>query len=183
MPAKILRPLLALAIALAPALAHASTMIALSTERLFARADVVAVVDIRAVKAEQTGRAYVSQVDARVSQVIKGAALGTDLKILTPGGVIGRFTQRTEGAAEFTQGETCVVFLEKGAGGVFRVVGLEQGKLVIEPGTDGKFQVRRTSTARMVERSPTGLIDVPALPATEPMDSYLATLRRLSGAK
>jgi hypothetical protein len=165
--------------------ALATTMLALPTPRLFQRADLVVVVDVDRVAAVEAGSRVWTKVDAHVAQVFKGASVGQQIQILTPGGEAGKFGQFVEGSATFRPGETCVVFLSRLSNGAYEPVAMEQGKLTIEPATGRNgWVVRRTVSATIVERAPDGTRRPGQKPAeTEPMDDYFAQLRKLAGGQ
>lgn len=158
-------------------------MVALSTEGLFQKADVVAVVQVRDVQPVRAGGRIVTHVMAEVSESFKGTTAGAPLTILTLGGTDGRWGQRVEGAAQFTVSETCVVFLHRVTDGVYHVVGMEQGKLGLVTDASGVLQVQRSVTAHVVTRGAGGgWEDAVPLPSSEPAVPFFATLRRLAGA-
>jgi hypothetical protein len=162
----------------------ATTMTALPTAHLFQRADIVAVVEVDRVAAVQAGSRVWTRVDAHIGQSFKGASAGAPIEILTPGGEAGKFGHYVEGAATFRPGESCVVFLVRMSNGAYEPVGMEQGKLTIEPAATGGWIVRRTITATIVERAPDGTLRPGQRPAeTEPMEGYFAQLRRLAGGQ
>jgi hypothetical protein len=161
---------------------RATTMVALSTEELFQKSDVVAVVQVRSAQTVRSGGRLVTHVETEVSESFKGTAAGASLTVLTLGGTEGRIGQQVEGAARFVPGESCVVFLRRVADGVYHVVGMEQGKLALEMDSGGVLQLRRSTAAQLVIRTPGGGWEEAApLPAREPAEPFFATLRRLAG--
>ncbi len=56
------------------------------------------------------------------------------LTVVTPGGVVGDFSQRVDGMAAFQQGEEVVVFLARAGGGTWHVTGAAQGKFRVQEG-------------------------------------------------
>jgi hypothetical protein len=68
-------------------------------------------------------------VDLRVDAAWKGDPPAA-VTVRTPGGEVGRFGQRVDGAAAFADGEEVVVFLSR-AGDGWQVAGLAQGKFAV----------------------------------------------------
>ncbi len=161
--------------------ARATTMVALSTERLVQKADIVAVVQVRGQQTVRAGGRLVTQVRLEVAESFKGTSAGASLQVLTLGGTDGQLGQRVEGAAEFVTGETCVVFLRRVADGVYHVVGMEQGKLSLIADAHGTLQIHRTATAQLVAAVGGRLEETPPLPLNEPAEPFFAALRRLAG--
>lgn len=179
---RMLRRLVAVVVLILASAAGATTMRALSTEELFAKSDIIAVVQIRDVQTVRAGGRLVTHVAAEISERFKGAAAAAALTILTLGGTDGQLGQRVEGAAQFSAGETCVVFLTRVTDGVYHVTGMEQGKLGLEPDSSGVLRIHRTQTAHVVTPAPAGgWEDAAPLPVTEPAEPFFATLRQLAG--
>jgi len=140
----------------------------------------VAVVQVASVSAARTGGRITTHVQLAVGEVFKGLDTGTTITVLVPGGIVDQWAQQVEGAPTFVAGETCVLFLKRSAAGTYHVEGLEQGKLAVEEDPSAGWVVRRSTTARLLQAVPGAWQDAPPPPATERMDGYFATLRRLS---
>ena len=96
--------------------AHASLVLALDLPTMVTRADHVAVVDVVSVKSGWDARheQILSTVDLVVVESWKGgAASGSHLTVVQPGGTVGDLTQVVHGITHFTAGERAVVFLAK----------------------------------------------------------------------
>ena len=94
--------------------AHASLVLALDLPTMVTRADHVAVVDVVSVKSGWDARheQILSTVDLVVVESWKGgAASGSHLTVVQPGGTVGDLTQVVHGITHFTAGERAVVFL------------------------------------------------------------------------
>jgi hypothetical protein len=159
--------------------AWATTIVSRSTEQMFHDAQVVAVAQVRDVRTERQGGRIVTHAILELSESFKGPGAGKRVEVLVPGGVVGEWAQRVEGAPVLAIGERCVVFLSAGGGGLYRFTGLEQGKLTVEGASPNQLMLRRTVTARWVD--PSGLHEAAAPPLTEPLKPYLDALRKLAG--
>ena len=76
-------------------------------------------------------RRIFSYVEVVVSSAWRGAP-GSRVMIIVPGGVVGPYGQRVDGAPSFAKGEETVVFLSEAEEGGFRVTGLAQGKFRVD---------------------------------------------------
>jgi hypothetical protein len=132
---------LAAAILLFPVLALAAVAAPVTVEQLARRSDVVLRARVRTLESTWSGdhkrietRAVLDPID-----VWRGAVPGP-VVVIVPGGVVGDLAQSVSGAPAFSPGEEVVVFLEKDAlaprraTAQFRVSGMAQGKLKIDPG-------------------------------------------------
>jgi hypothetical protein len=133
-----------------PASAHASLVLALDLPTMVSRADHVAVVDVASVKADWDARheQILTTIDLVVVESWKGgAAPGSHVTIVQPGGTVGDLTQTIHGMTRFTPGERAVVFLS-GRAERATVVGMAQGKrLVRRDGATGRFFVHAPDKA------------------------------------
>ena len=104
----------------------------LTTNDLTNQADVVAVGNVAAMKAEWSAdkTRIVTRVTVSVREYLKGGG-ETQMSILTPGGEIGEIGEIYSGAARFTDNEEVVVFAKRGANREFRLTGGAQGKTTI----------------------------------------------------
>jgi hypothetical protein len=116
-----------LALLLCAPLARATTLRALDESALLAQSRVAAVARVVDVSSKQTGKHIVTVVHLVVSQALKGAKNGDELSVLVPGGAVGDWVQHVEGAPAPRKGETCLVFLEAGPGGLLQFTGLALG--------------------------------------------------------
>jgi hypothetical protein len=73
--------------------------------------------------------------EIRVSGAIKGPTEATVI-VSEPGGSLGGFGMRVEGAVPYGEGEQVLLFLETYPGGIKRTVGWAQGKFMTSP--DGR---------------------------------------------
>ncbi|HEY7724332.1 MAG TPA: hypothetical protein VH880_03305 [Anaeromyxobacteraceae bacterium] len=127
-----MRRQLAAALALlAAAPAGAGTAVEATVEDLARAADAVVrgTVVRRESRVTPDGLRIYTFVDLRVDAAWKGSPPAA-VTVRTPGGEVGRFGQRVDGAAAFADGEEVVVFLSR-AGDVWQVAGLAQGKFAV----------------------------------------------------
>lgn len=123
-----------LAGALATALpAFATTLIAMDVPALTKAADVVVRGTVVRVEARWTmdRSRIVTDNEILVAQTYKGNVVAKTVVAMQPGGVVGDLGQKVHGAATFALGDEVVVFLER-RGDRFTVVGLAQGRLVVD---------------------------------------------------
>ena len=127
-----LRSPLLVVLALAPAVALGTTLVARDVEGLTARSDVVAVVRVTASRTRWADRWHLVTVsDCVLVQPLKGEPGGT-VRVVTPGGELDGVGQRVPGAAELRPGAEVVVFLQRVKGDVFEVTGWGQGVFTVE---------------------------------------------------
>lgn len=171
--------LAALLLAARPALA--TTMVALSEADLVRLSRVVAVVEVVSLQVKRAGPRLYTEATLRVARPVKGAKAGEELVVIVPGGELGEWAQRVEGAPRLTEGETSLVFLEPSDARRMRFVGLEQGRLtLVEDGAGpGGWTLVRDVTSRLV--APNGVM--PLLPAREALAPVLERLSKLGGAR
>ncbi|MBX7097523.1 MAG: hypothetical protein K1X89_07420 [Myxococcaceae bacterium] len=124
--------LLFVALALAPAAALSTTLVARDVEGLTARSDAVAVVRVTATRTRWADRRHlVTVAECELVQALKGDP-GSTLRVVTPGGELDGVGQRVPGAAELRPGDEVVVFLQRVKGDVFEVTGWSQGVFTVE---------------------------------------------------
>ncbi len=118
-----------------PAPALAAVARPTSVEALARDADAVvrATVEARESRWAADGRHLYTLVTLRVAEVWRGAAPGR-VVVRVPGGEVGDFGQRVDGAPAFDAGEDVVVFLAARPGAEWRVQGLALGKFRVEAG-------------------------------------------------
>lgn len=115
----------------------------LTTNDLTNQADVVAVGNVAAMKAEWSAdkTRIFTRVTVSVREYLKGGG-ETQMSILTPGGEIGEIGEIYSGTARFKDDEEVVVFARKKSGRDHVLVGGDQGKVpVIEEKTSGVKKV------------------------------------------
>jgi hypothetical protein len=124
--------------------ARASLVLALDLPAMVSRADHVAVVDVASVKSDWDANheQILTTIDLVVVESWKGgAAPGSHMRVVQPGGTVGDLTQIIHGMTRFVPGERAVVFLA-GSPGHASVVGMAQGKrLVRRDAATGKLVV------------------------------------------
>jgi len=165
--------------------ARASLVLALDLPSMVTRADHVGVVDVVSVKADWDAKheQILSTVDMVVVESWKGgAAPGSHLIVVQPGGTVGDLTQTVHGMTRFVAGERAVVFL---AGRPERasVVGMAQGKRLVR---------RDAGSGRMLVQAPdkAGATFIRTTPASatapvldlraRPLDELRADVRSLA---
>ncbi|HVZ86904.1 MAG TPA: hypothetical protein VHG72_08035 [Polyangia bacterium] len=127
-----------LALALATP-AGASLLLALDLPTLVARADRIAVVDVKSIQSAWNSRhdRISTTIDVAVVESWKGgAAQATHLQVVQPGGTVGDITMTVDGMPRFAVGERALLFLH-GPADKSSVVGMTQGKRAVgrEAGT------------------------------------------------
>ena len=149
----IVRRLLFLFLALAPAAASGTTMIELSLEDLSRKADVIFIGRCvgRSVDFSEDGRLIYTDYTFQVTRVVKGGA-GSEVVVRQPGGEIGDIGMRMVGAARFLPFEEALVFTGQGSGGVRGLIGLAQGKfrVITEDESGVKYAVRDVSELLLI---------------------------------
>jgi hypothetical protein len=75
-----------------------------------------------------------TRVIVAIEEQLKGDSGASSVLILVPGGEVGSIGQKVSGAPAFTVGERVFLFLQENSHGVFRIVGLFQGKYEIRGG-------------------------------------------------
>ncbi len=125
-------PALALAL-LAAAPAAAATFVAPSVEEMARSSDVVVRGRVLGTASRETrdGR-IVTEVEVAVADAWKGAPEGT-VRLVVPGGRVGRLAMKVDAAPVFADGEEVVVFLSR-AGAAWHVNGHALGKYRVERG-------------------------------------------------
>ena len=160
---------------------RATTLVALDTPQLVDSSSVVAVVRVQSVEVKRHGKRLVTEAMAKVERSFKGPSEGALLKVVVPGGELGEWAQRVEGAPRVSPGERCLVFLEPAGANALQFVGLEQGRLVLAQHASGEVIIR-TSEAVRVDRA-TGQVAAP-LPPVEPAAPLMdAVARQIRGSR
>ena len=163
------------AVVLIASVASATTLRALDESALLANSRVAAVVRILDVSSKHAGKRIFTVAKVVVSRAVKGAKNGDELSVLIPGGAAGEWVQHVEGAPSPKVGDTSLVFLEPGPGGLLQVTGLEQGygRIRADAKATGGFVVDRRVTSRLV--GPDGREVLPS----EPVVPLMPLLDRL----
>lgn len=127
-----MRPLV-LAVALfAAAPALGAQAVAVSVEELARASDAVIrgrVISAHAQLTPDRLRIFTTY-EVRAEAVLRGHAPKT-LRVVVPGGVVGRLGERVDGAPVLAAGEDLVLFLRRTGGTAFAVAGLAQGKFSV----------------------------------------------------
>jgi hypothetical protein len=132
-----MRRLLALLLLVAAAPAAAATFVETSVEETARSSDAVVHGRVlsQASRRTEDGRRIVTEVEIAVESAWKGAP-GSIVRVVVPGGRVGRIAQVVDAAAAFDDGEEVVVFLARRGGG-WRVMGHAMGKYRVD-GTDAR---------------------------------------------
>jgi hypothetical protein len=109
--------------------AFGAQAIAVSVEELARTSDAVVRGRVATARSRLSddGRRIFTTYEVRTRTVLKGRA-PPFARVVVPGGVVGSFGQRVDGAPVLATGEEVVVFLRRSGGGAFGVAGLAQGK-------------------------------------------------------
>ena len=104
------------------------------TEDLIKRSDVIVVGKVgRKVSEWNEDKSRIqTRVSISVDQTIKGAAAGSTLTVIVPGGEVGGVGEWYSHTARFADEEDVVVFARKDHKGQYRVSGGEHGKVSVE---------------------------------------------------
>jgi hypothetical protein len=113
-----------------PALAAEAN--AVSVEELARSSDAVVRGRVTAATSElsEDGRRVYTTYDVRTAAALRGR-IPTVVRVMVPGGVVGRLGQRVDGAPTLARGEDVVLFVKRAGPEAFRVTGLAQGKFSI----------------------------------------------------
>ena len=76
---------------------------------------------------------------------LKGDQILPEITIKQPGGDVGGIGMYVDGASVYEEGEEAILFLERGRKGIYRTLGLSQGKLSIktDPATQRKILFKK----------------------------------------
>lgn len=157
---------------LAPAPAHATTVVPITAEALARRADAVVIATPRASQSRWEGGFIVTDLELEVQSVMRGALVRGERVVLgLPGGVVGRISQRVEGVPSPQIGIPYVFFLVRardgGAGynlahpsaGVLPLTTASDGTVVVLPAREGMIVAPAAGT--------TGPMSAPTVMARE----------------
>ncbi len=128
-----MRPLLVLAALLAAGPARSATAVSVSVEELARSSDAVVRGRVTAARAQRSedGLRIFTTYDVQPQAVLRGRVPGV-VRVVVPGGVVGRIAQVTDAAPILAPGEEVVVFLRRAGPDAFGVTGLAQGKFSVE---------------------------------------------------
>ncbi len=138
---------LVVAVIAAPAPAAATVVAGLDREALVRGADgIVAgvVTSVRAVAGPADGPDILTRIDVEISQIYKAlpeAGQGT-VTLLQTGGTLGGKTLHIHGQAQFTAGESVLLFIERLSDGRLMPFGMAQGKFTLVDKGDRTVAVR-----------------------------------------
>jgi hypothetical protein len=177
---------LALGLALSfAAPAEATVAVQLSRAELVAQSDLV----VRATVTGVTSRwnedhsQIISLTTLRVSEVVKGDNVESELVLRQLGGEVDGLVSRIAGNPVFTPGQEAVLFLRRGPSVVY-LTGLAQAVFYVAPPVAGVSVVRRDLTgltfARISSGAPMQLYEAPAEP-TETLQHLRVDVRTLAG--
>lgn len=127
--ARRMRPFVLAAALLVAAPASAAQAIRVSVEELARTSSAVVRGTVTAERAQTSpdGREIFTTYEVRTRSLLRGRAPAT-VRVVVPGGVVGRVGQRVDAAPTLSRGEALVLFLQPAGPGAFRVNGLAQGK-------------------------------------------------------
>jgi hypothetical protein len=173
-----------LAALLSAAPARATLALARSLEEMARIADVVAIAHVESSDAAWRGKRIYTLARLTPTRLLKGKAEG-ELLVEVEGGVVGAIGQQVAGAPRFTPGEDVAVFLHRVPDTdppVYRVVGMSQGKLRVEPRPDGVKVVRDLGQLDLVMPNPAGeLRPAPTGPDAQPIDDFVRDVSAAAG--
>lgn len=118
----------------AAAPAAAATVVTATVEELARGADLVVRGTVEGREARFHGSRIYTTLRIRPAAAWKGSAAEV-VEVRIPGGVVGDQGQKVAGVAAFAEGEEVVLFLRRGAGAAYGVMGLSQGKFRVEGDT------------------------------------------------
>jgi len=153
---------------LAAAPAMATTMAELSQAELTYMADLVVEAEVEAVQAERAdGAIWIkSVVTLRLTRVLKGDAIEGDRVMLREwGGDLNGDVTEVASAPAYSVGERVLVFLEREerAGGMWRTLGMTQGKFTLVQEPDTGRDVLLKNVSRSVPQFVEAAVPLPAM--------------------
>lgn len=171
-PLETLRALtMALAVTLLPAASHATTVRPVTMAELTRAADDVLVVTVRRASAHWEGRTIVTDHECVVTAALKGRATpGSTVVVRTPGGVVGRIGQTIPDASTLDDGQSYVLFLSGGDGGVRYLAHL----------TAAAVPMSLDASGNRVQVTPPTSMTAPTGAAPTPLDQFARAVREVS---
>lgn len=115
-----------------------ASVIKMSLEDLTRKASIIVVGRVTATAYVQTEEGIMTRITVGVTERIKGEVDSTVI-ITQPGGRSGQMEMKVSDTVPFKTDEEVFVFLWTRSNGQHRVLGLSQGKLLIETSDDDKF--------------------------------------------
>jgi len=131
--------------------AGATTVRLLNLDELARKASHVVAGEVVAEEPLWMGRLLVTRVTLRVADCMKGACDGTTMTVHVLGGEVDGLAMMVEGSPKLLAGEQVVLFLQPAAGGIFRTVGMAQGKFAL-PALDPDAVAHRDLSGLVLER-------------------------------
>ncbi len=119
--------------------AHASVSLAVDTDRLLARAEVVMRATSTDTYSAWEGTRIVTYTKLHVDEVVAGNVKDSDVWVRTLGGQVEHLGQWVDGEPVFGVGQSSLVFLSKDEGGAYVSVARAQGQIPLE------FEAKRKS--------------------------------------
>jgi len=120
--------LLALSISIS---AHAATVLKLDFDQLVKESDAALIATVVRIEPFQDGSRIFSRIYFDVEETWKGDTIKS-FEIVQPGGRLGSIVTRVPGMPEFEVGDRQILFLESSRDGQWVVLGLEQGRFLLE---------------------------------------------------
>jgi len=111
--------------------AGATTVRLLNLDELARKASHVVAGEVVAQEPLWMGRLLVTRVTLRVADCMKGACDGAQMTVHVLGGEVDGLAMMVEGSPRLVRGEQVVLFLQPAAGGIYRTVGMAQGKFAL----------------------------------------------------
>ncbi len=131
--------------------AGATTVRLLNLDELARKASHVVAGEVVAQEPLWMGRLLVTRVTLRVADCMKGACDGAQMTVHVLGGEVDGLAMMVEGSPQLVPGEQVVLFLQPAAGGIFRTVGMAQGKFAL-PSLEPDAVAYRDLTDLVLER-------------------------------
>ena len=114
---------------------------------------------------------------------ILGQWKGTSVRyveVSTPGGRLGRVSQRFGGVPRLQRGSSYVAMLWQGPSGRVHIIGLSQGLFKVRAGEDGQLVIGRNPSSDLM-LSPVSGQPVQAAPLSMPLENFRERVRLLVG--
>jgi MYXO-CTERM domain-containing protein len=140
-----------------PTTASATEMPELKIDELVTHADKIVMVEVVGHRSEFQGGIIWTRTRVRVTDCLEDGdcVQGDEVVVATPGGVVGDIGQEVSGVSHPQMGQSLVLFLRKGAGNIYRPVGMAQGVLRVENLAGMPMVVRDLSKTNLARRSMT----------------------------
>ena len=102
------------------------------------------------------------------------------VEVSTPGGRLGRVSQRFGGVPRLQRGSSYVAMLWQGPSGRVHIIGLSQGLFKVRAGKDGQLVIGRNPSSDLM-LSPVNGQPVQAAPLSMPLENFRDRVRALVG--